>query len=94
MRHSPLSLYLQLTLLAVEAQLVIGLRVMRLMAGGARAEAELFRMTSEKAVAATAAMLDTAGAMAAGKSGDAIARQILRGYRRRVRANHRRLTRR
>lgn len=94
MQPSPFSFFHQAMLLAFEAQLVIGLRMLRLMAGGARAEAEVIRMTSEKSTAAAETLLDAAAAAVAGKSGDAIARQTIRGYRSRVGANRRRLTRR
>lgn len=71
------------TLLAMESQQVIGLRLMRLSGGGAVAQAEAHRMVSEKIMAASeAAML-----MATGGSG----RRVVAGYRRKVRANARRL---
>ena len=72
-----------LMLLAVEANDVIALRMMKLMRGGrsARREAEL--MVSEKIRAALEA---TAGLMA-GASGD----EIVRRYRRHVAANAKRL---
>jgi len=94
MCHPLWSLWLQSALLVLDAQWVIGLRMARLFAGGAAAEAEMSRLVWEKLVAAAEAMSDAAAATAGGRSGVAIAHQTLRGYRKRVRANRRRLTRR
>ena len=86
------SLCFKYTLLAIEAQQVIALRMMRVAAGGPRADREMRRMVSEKAVAIAQIGLETATAMAAGQSGGAIAHSAVRGYRKRVRANRRRLS--
>jgi len=69
-----------------ETQRVIALRMLKLAAGGPAAEKEAQRMVSEKVIALTeaAAMLATGGS----------AHQVLRGYRSKIRANERRLTRR
>ena len=74
-----------LTMLAIDANRVIGLRVIKLMLGGrgARREAEL--MVSEKIDAAFKA----SASLMAGASGDEIVRQ----YRQRVAANAKRLGR-
>jgi len=74
-----------LTMLAIDANRVIGLRVIKLMLGGrgARREAEL--MVSEKIDAA----LKASASLMAGASGNEIVRQ----YRRRVAANAKRLGR-
>ncbi len=92
MGQSFFSLFLKYAFLAVEAQQVIALRMMRLAAGGALAERELQRMMSEKAWAASQAGVDAAISMASGKSSTAIAHNAIRGYRTRVRKNRRRLT--
>lgn len=74
---------LDATLLAMESQQVIGLRLAKLSVGGPAAQAEAQRMVSEKIAAANeAAML-----MATGGS----TQRVVAGYRRRVRANARRL---
>lgn len=78
-----LSLFRQWTLLVVEAQEVIALRTLTLARGDARAEREAHRMVDEKIAAAGRAM----AILAAGGSPEA----VLRSYRRRVRANARRL---
>ncbi|ODS02350.1 hypothetical protein AUC71_01805 [Methyloceanibacter marginalis] len=68
-----------------EAQVVMSLRAMRLARGGALAQAEATRMVTEK----SAALVDAAMTVATGGS----AEKVVRGYRTRVRANKRRLTR-
>lgn len=85
------ALWFELAMLAVEAQQVMALRMMRLGLGGAAADAEARRAVSEKATAAASAGLAAAVGLAAGSSGTAVARQAVRGYRRRVGANRRRL---
>jgi hypothetical protein len=72
-------------MLAVEANAVVALRMMKLMLGGRRARREAKLMVSEKIDAAVKA---TASIMS-GASGDEIVRQ----YRRRVAANAKRLGR-
>jgi hypothetical protein len=73
-------------LLGLEAQRVVGLRLMKIGAGGAAAQAEIQRMVAEKA----AAMFEATAILAAGGS----PRKVVRRYRTRVRANERRLLRR
>lgn len=68
-----------------EAQVVMSLRAMRLARGGALAQAEATRMVTEK----SAALVEAAMTVATGGS----AEKVVRGYRTRVRANRRRLTR-
>jgi len=79
-------------MLAMEAQQVIALRLMRLAAGGPAAKVEARRMATEKVLATQKAMGLLATAAASGKPGngpDAVVR-MLRG---RVRANRKRLAR-
>ena len=79
-----LSSWLNVAMLAFESQQVIWLRTMKLASGGLAAQVEAERMVSEKVVAATTA---TAKLMA-GQSPD----QVVKAYRRVVRANARRLS--
>ncbi len=72
-------------LLGLEAQAVIGLRLTKLAAGGAAAQAEAQRMVSEKILAAGEAAMQIASGASTGA--------VVAGYRRKVRANHRRLSR-
>jgi len=72
-----------LMLLAVEANQVIALRMMKLMRGGRRARREANLMVSEKILAA----FEAASSLMTGASGD----EIVQGYRRHVAANAKRL---
>ena len=72
--------------LAFDAQQVIGLRMMKIAAGGTAAQAEVTRMFTEKAFASA----EAATTVAFGGS----ARKVVRCYRTRVKANARRLSRR
>ena len=79
--------------LGVEASSVIGLRTLKIAAGGPAAEAETRRMISEK-VEAAAALQSMAVTGALGFTPPRIAAATLTHYRRKVRANRRRLTKR
>jgi hypothetical protein len=77
--------------LGVEASAVIGLRAVKLAAGGAAAEREARLMTTEKLDAALE-LQQAAMRGALGSTAPAAAKAVLRRYRRKVRANRRRLT--
>lgn len=85
-------LALDMALLGWEAQWVIGLRMMRVAAGGAAGYRELQRMVTEKAVARLELQTRLAADAMLGKSHRASERTV-RHYRSKVRANYRRLTR-
>jgi len=74
-----------LTMLAIDANRVIGLRLMKLMLGGRGARREAQLMVSEKIDAA----VEASASLMAGASGD----EIVHRYRRRVAANAKRLSR-
>jgi hypothetical protein len=74
-----------LFMLAIEANQVVGLRVMKLMLGGKRARREAELMVKEKVDAA----LQAGASLMAGASGD----EIVERYRQHVKANARRLAR-
>jgi hypothetical protein len=76
--------------LGLEASSVIGLRAMKIAAGGPPGEAEARRMVSEK-VEAAAALQTLALTGALGFTAPAVAARTLSHYRRKVRANRRRL---
>lgn len=78
-------LTMRTTQLAFEAQRVIGLRLMKMAAGGPAAEREAERMVTEKGEA----LAEAATILATGGSPEA----VVRHYRTRVRANERRLSR-
>jgi len=76
--------------LGLEASTVIGLRMMKLAAGGAAAQAEAELMVSEKMAAGmTLPILAMTGQL--GATGPAIAAGSLAHLRKKVRANRRRL---
>jgi hypothetical protein len=77
--------WFNLAMLAAESQQVVWLRLLKLSAGGPSAQHEARLMASEKIVAATQA----AGRLMLGDTAD----RVVSGYRRKVRANARRLSR-
>jgi hypothetical protein len=78
--------------LAVEAQWVIAARIARLAAGGALAQSEARRMFSETTAALLESQMTAGVGIARGRKGPATAKRVLAVYRRRVRANRRRLS--
>lgn len=93
MRRSFASMYFDIVRLSCESSLVIGLRMMTLTTGGAKAFSEAHLMTVEKMQAAAFVMIDSAFSIAGGKSAEAIGRSAIAHYRRKVVANRRRLLR-
>jgi hypothetical protein len=71
-------------MLAAESQQVIALRLMKIAGGGKSAEAEMKLMTAEKMTAAT----EAGAKLMAGGSADS----VVSDYRRKVRANIKRLS--
>ena len=84
MRKSWWKLSTDLTMLGVESQLVIGQRIAMIAVGGPKARSEAKRMVNEKVLAAG----DAAVTLAMGGS----LSKVVRGYRKKVKANHRRLS--
>jgi hypothetical protein len=78
--------------LGIEASTVIGLRTLKLAAGGAAGEAEARRMVSEK-IDAGLALQTLALTGGLGFNPHGAAAKALTHYRRKVRANRRRLSR-
>ena len=76
-----------------EAQNVIMLRMMKLAIGGAPAGREANRIVQEKIAAAGEAALAAASVAASAGWRPKAARKVLRVYKKRVRANKRRLSR-
>ena len=86
MFFSWMSYSLDAAMLGWDSQRVIGMRLARIGAGGPRATSEAFLMINEKIAAA----MEAGAVLATGGSGH----KVVRGYRRHVRANIRRLGRR
>jgi 2-iminoacetate synthase ThiH len=76
--------WLNMALLAAESQQVVFLRMMKLAGGGSAAGDEIQRMTTEK----VAAMAEAGAKLMTGGSADS----VVSDYRRKVRANIKRLT--
>jgi hypothetical protein len=88
-----LSLSIKAWQIGLQAQSVIALRMLRMAAGGARAQAEASRMVVEKVLAAGEAQAATTVATMRGHKKHVVAGQALNAYGKRVRANRRRLSR-
>ena len=77
--------------MGLEASSVIGLRTLKIAAGGAAADAEIRLMVSEKVTASLALpMMAMSGQL--GTSGTAVAARSITHLRKKVRANRRRLS--
>ncbi len=87
------SLSSQTAMLALEAQNVIALRLMRIAAGGALAKSEATRMVTEKVQALGEAQAVAAVGSMRGRNSRHIAKKVIGVYKKRVRGNRRRLTR-
>ncbi|MFZ0609829.1 MAG: hypothetical protein WAM75_19345 [Xanthobacteraceae bacterium] len=88
-----LALASQTVLLGLEAQRVMALRMMRLAAGGPRGHAEAQRMVTEKLAAVVEAQAAAVSGAVEGRSAQRTGKKVLGVYRKRVRANRRRLAR-
>ena len=89
-----LTLTLRTFELGFEAQNVVALRLLRLASGGTRGQAELNRMVTEKIAAVAEAQVATATAVMTGDYNHIVAGKALGVFKKRVRANKRRLSRR
>ncbi len=78
-------------LMCRDAQTVVFLRLLRMAQAGARAEAEVQRMITEKVSALTEVQLVAAAATLAGSRQHRVAKKALAAYASRVRRNRRRL---
>ena len=87
------ALSLRTARLGWEAQSVIALRLMRLATSGPGSQAEARRMVTEKVAAVVEAQAAVVTATIEGAKGHRVAKKALGVYKKRVRANRRRLTR-
>jgi len=92
--HDVWSAYFRAAQAGFDAYSVIALRCMRFAAGGALAQREAQRMVTEKAAAGVAAQAAAATAMMTGRGPKRAAKAAANVYRRKVKANRHRLTRR
>lgn len=92
-QHPWLPHAVDLARLGAESWAVIGLRMAKLAAGGPAAAFEAQRMVAEKALAAVEAQFAAGLALASGASHHVAGRKVLAGYKKRVRANRTRLSR-
>jgi hypothetical protein len=83
----------QAALLALEAQSVIALRIMRVASGGALAQSEMSRMVTEKMQAFGEAQTAAAIGSITARDSRHVAKKVLGVYKKRVRGNRRRLSR-
>jgi len=81
---SLLTMGTELAILGVEGQMVIGRRMAMFMLGGPKVREEARLMVNEKVL--------TAGQAAATLASGGKPKKVVRGYRRKVQANHRRLS--
>ncbi|MCQ0971688.1 antibiotic ABC transporter [Paracoccus sp. TK19116] len=100
MAHSPIakvalpwSLWSEMAWIAAESQMIIGLRMMGLLGLTNQSPGEPFRMVAEKQAAATESLFAMTEAASRGASADRVMSAALRPYRKRTRANSRRLGR-
>jgi hypothetical protein len=89
-----LALTLKSFQLGLDAQSVVALRMLRLASGGAHSQDEFSRMFGEKIVALAEAQMVTAAALMSGQEDHVVAGKALNVFRKHVRANRRRLSRR
>ncbi|MBK4215287.1 antibiotic ABC transporter [Paracoccus caeni] len=89
---NPLRLWSQVARIAIESQMVIGIRMAGMMGVVAQSPGEPFRMIGEKQAAASESLFAFAQAAGRGASPDRVISAALRPYGKRTRANSRRLT--
>jgi hypothetical protein len=88
-----LSLAIKTGQLAIESQSVIARRMVRIAGGGSDAQSEIQTMFSEKAAALADAQIALARGLLWNADHAVTAQRVLTVYRKRVRANNRRLSR-
>jgi hypothetical protein len=91
MFHSWFALAFKTAHLGFEAQNVVALRLIRLATGGTSSKTESTRMINEKFAAFAEAQIAGTAAAIAGKPASVVSGRILNTYKKRVRANRRRL---
>ena len=87
---SPYALGIDMWMLGMESAMVIGMRTLKLAAGGAAGDRESRRMIEEKLAAA--AQLPVVLAASGAATPEALTRSAVRHYSKKVRANRKRLS--
>lgn len=85
--------YFRLAQIGLDANAVIAMRIVRLASGGALAQREMQRMVAEKGQAIAESQMAAAARMTMGAGMAEAAKSASNVYRRKVRANRRRLSR-
>lgn len=93
MAPNPMRIWAQMARIAIDSQLVIGMRMAGMMGVVAQSPGEPFRMVAEKQAAASESLFAMAQAASRGDSAERVMSAALRPYSKRTRANSRRLTR-
>lgn len=88
---APYRIWMQMARIAVDSQMIIGMRVAGMMGVIAQSPGEPFRMVAEKQAAASESLFAIAQATSRGHSADRVMSAALRPYGKRTRANSRRL---
>lgn len=88
---APYRVWAQMTRIAVDSQMVIGMRMAGMMGVVTQSPGEPFRMVAEKQAAATESIFAIAQASSRGESADRVMSAAMRPYGKRTRANSRRL---
>ncbi|MFV0303651.1 MAG: antibiotic ABC transporter [Paracoccus sp. (in: a-proteobacteria)] len=86
------ALWGQMARIAIESQVVIGMRILGMMGVTDQSPGEPFRMVAEKQAAATESLFAMTRAASRGATAERVMSAALRPYGRRTRANSRRLT--
>lgn len=90
--NASMQLWRQMSQIAIESQLVIGMRVAGMMGLISQAPGEPYRMVAEKQAAVSESLFAAATAAYRGVSPDRVMAAALRPYGKRTRANSKRLT--
>ena len=87
----PWTIWAEMAQIGAESQMIIGLRVLGMLGLTNQSPGEPFRMVAEKQAAATESLFEMTAAASRGASAQGVVSAALRPYRKRTRANSRRL---
>jgi hypothetical protein len=92
MKQSPIGMFFDLSRLAIESNIVIGMRMMQFAVGGPKASSEAQLMVTEKMQLGGTLAMENALALATGSSLESVHRRTVAKYTKAVRANRKRLS--